>query len=141
MSRRLLLKNEDVILPDPFERGRTGKITLNVSADFNSLGFMAYDYDMNKPKDEYSEVVKTYSTIVIGGLELTTENFIAPYRDKFGTNLSWANFDETIINQMNQDYEGKDNVSLDDFYKINGAYTSLYDYALSYRDKFTVYDE
>lgn len=126
--------------PDPYVKGNTGRMTLWVSSAAPYYGIYAYDYDNNQEMGQYDGSWKTYPTIEIGEYEVTSKNLLLHYRDKWSLTMGWMNFSQAIIDQMNQEYQQRNNVDLATFLDINGSYASLYGEGLSYRDDFKVFD-
>lgn len=144
MSNRrfFFLSDSEIIKEFPFEKGRTSsiKVWLDTKA-FDYIGIQPYDFDNNVMLDINGGSVKTYKTIIINDYECMSENLCVYYADRMGTNLSWLNFDQNIIDSMNQSYQSKHNVSVDRFYLINGSYFSSYPTTLSFRTSYKVYSD
>lgn len=131
----------EVITPDPYQKGEKGEMTLWISSADPNYGIYAYDYDNAKEMGQYDGSWKTYPTINIGEYEVTSKNLLLHYRDKWSVAMWWVTNSQVTINQMNKEYNGKDNVNLEIFNDINGSYVPLNNEASSYRNTFKVYNK
>lgn len=127
--------NPESIEPDPYIKGRTSSIFLNIEATGNgSYGTKGWNYDANTV--QFCNVIqKTYKTIEAGEYIWTTENVRIKYTDRSSSiSLDWINFTQADIDKFSADYLNGKNVPLEEFEQVYGTWVTLDDAALMYRN-------
>lgn len=125
---------EPEITPDPYSKGKTGSVLINIGAKGDgSYGMTGWNYDIQKVENNYV-ITKTYKTIEASEYIWTTENLRLKYGRYGSVDMSWVNFSQADVDKFSADYLNGRSILLDEFEQVYGTWATLYNEAMMYRN-------
>ena len=120
--------------PDPYVKGKTGSVLINIGAKGDgSYGLTGWNYDTQKV-EQNNVITKTYKTIEASEYQWTTENLRLKYGTYASINMNWVNLTQADVDKFANEYLNGQKIPLEEFEQVFGTWVTLYDVAMMYRN-------
>ena len=120
--------------PDPYVKGKTGSVLINIGAKGDgSYGMTGWNYDTQKV-EQNNVITKTYKTIEASEYQWTTENLRLKYGTYASINMNWVNLTQADVDKFANEYLNGQKIPLEEFEQVFGTWVTLYDVAMMYRN-------